>query len=175
MTMTLVATSTVGSGGASSIEFTSIPQDGTDLVLVLSARQDTSTSYNGQVNVNNDGTNANYSRRVLIGTGSTLSNLSSAFRPILPTTSSDETASTFGNSAIYFSNYAGSTTKSMSVDGVLENNGTFGRQLISANLWNNTAAITSVTVLADPGLFVQHTTASLYKITKGSDGIVTTS
>jgi hypothetical protein len=46
--------------------------------------------------------------------------------------------------------------------------------MISAGLWSNTAAITSLTFLPESGTqFEIGTTISLYKITSGSDGIVT--
>jgi len=38
MTMTHISTVQVGAGGAASINFTSIPQTGTDLALVMSGR-----------------------------------------------------------------------------------------------------------------------------------------
>jgi hypothetical protein len=85
------------------------------------------------------------------------------------------TANTFGNIQIYFPNYAGSTNKSYSVDSVTENNETVAYQTILAGLWSNTAAITTATFTAESGNFAIGSTISLYKITKGSDGIVTTS
>ena len=65
----------------------------------------------------------------------------------------------------------------MSVDAVGENNATQAFQIISAGLWANTAAITSIQLIPQSGggTFVADSTVSLYGITKGSDGIVTTS
>ena len=40
MGMTLIETVEVGAGGASSIQFDSIPQDGIDLVIRMSARNE---------------------------------------------------------------------------------------------------------------------------------------
>jgi hypothetical protein len=173
--MQLVQTVTVGSGGASSIEFTSIPQDGTDLVLVISGRitaavadTDSGIRFNGQ----NLGTN-----RWLIGNGSTATSSSPYSNAIGPVyvQGSTTTANTFSSSVYYISNYASNQNKSISFDNVTENNATAARQLIGAGSWASTNAITSISVDSGGSSYVQHTTASLYKITKGSDGIVTTS
>ena len=77
---------------------------------------------------------------------------------------------------MYIPNYTGSTNKSISVDSVTENNATNNLMNIQAGLWSNTAAITSILFTSDTaGGFLAGSTISLYKITKGSDGIVTTS
>ena len=163
MAYELIETIEVGAGGAASIEFTSIPQDGVDLQILLSGR---SSGGNASLNVslNSDTTDANYDRKVLFGTGSSVGNLSGNFRPFLYIVTSTATANTFGNSSVYISNYAGATNKSMSVDIVQENNATASNQAITANLWNNTAAVTSVTLSGSLDV-AQYSTASLYKIT----------
>jgi hypothetical protein len=63
----------------------------------------------------------------------------------------------------------------MSIDAIRENNATDARQAIFAALWSDTAAITSITIVPSSTNFDVGSTFSLYKITKGSDGIVTTS
>jgi hypothetical protein len=79
-------------------------------------------------------------------------------------TGSGDTANTFSNVAYYFTNYAGSTTKSISVDLVAENNATAAYQVIMAGNWANTSAITSIKLAAPSGTLVEYTTASLYII-----------
>jgi hypothetical protein len=94
---------------------------------------------------------------------------------------SGSTSNTFGNSSIYIPNYTGSTAKSVSIDSVGENNGTASEQIISAALWNNTAAITSITLtslddnLNPSGNFAQYSSVSLYGILKGTSNGVTVS
>jgi hypothetical protein len=81
---------------------------------------------------------------------------------IVPSTS---TASTFSNAELYIPNYAGSNNKSSSVDGVSENNATASNMALTANLWSDTAAITSIKLTpAGGGNFVQYSTAYLYGI-----------
>ena len=61
-------TVTVGSGGASSIDFTSIPQTYTDLLLKVSARSVGST---GEIRLEFNGVTTGYSGRYIQGNGST--------------------------------------------------------------------------------------------------------
>jgi hypothetical protein len=176
MTMTLVETVTVGSGGQAAIEFLSIPQTGTDLLIKISGRTTTSpessnwTSY--QILFN--GSSSSFTMRSLFGpgSGSGLSTTSSSGVSNVAgwTNSSAPTANTFGSGDIYIPNYAGSANKSLSADNVTEHNGTDALAAITATLWANTAAITSVTLKPPSGNWAQYTTASLYTITKGSGG-----
>lgn len=174
-TYEVIAHQEVGAGGAASITFSSIPQEGfTDLFLVFSLRV-TNDLDNFELRFNNS--TANFTLRTLIGSGSSVSSSSRTDSVIQSTvTGSSNTASTFGNSQIYIPNYRSSVAKSFSLDGVLENNGTVAYQGIIAGLWNNTAAITSVEMVArNSGSFVQYGSATLYGITAGSDGITTVS
>jgi hypothetical protein len=161
MAMTLVSTVTVGSGGATDITFDNIPQTGKDLLVVASLRSGSSSAI---VSLNGDTTNANYPRRTLSGDGSAVTSLSNAIRPVLIASTTSDTSNTFGNSQLYISNYTVAANKSMSQDGVRENNATDSQQQISAHTWNNTAAVTSVTITALTPSFTQHSTASLYII-----------
>jgi hypothetical protein len=179
MSLKLIATTTVGSGGAASIDFDNIPATYTDLYLLVSARGETSNSNACQLYFNN--TTSNYSWRRLSGDGSSAFSDSTAgggttsYIRHIGTNPANYTASTFGSINFYIPNYAGSTNKSVSGDGVTENNATESIQTLIAGLWSNTAAITRVTIIPDSGDFNEHSVASLYGITKGSDGIVTTS
>jgi len=178
MTMSLIQTVTVGSGGAASIEFTSIPQDGTDLLLLVSGRAATDASSQTRLTFNSD-TGSNYNYLQLRGTGSAVSSFTATsaanFNMTSFLTDFDYTANTFANSSIYVSNYTSTVAKSVSFDFVQENNATASNSHLSAGRYTGTSAITSLTMVLAAGNFAQHTVASLYKITKGSDGIVTTS
>jgi hypothetical protein len=171
--MELIESKTLTSA-ASSIEFINIPQDGTDLVVLVSGRSDSSSASGGAlllVKPNNSSSNGTLRR--LQGDGSAASSASDAeiYGRINP---SDYTSNTFGSTTIYISNYAGATNKSFSLDAVNENNATTAVQNIIAGLWSSTSAITSLVFTSGVGNFVSGTTASLYKVTKGTDGIVTT-
>ena len=170
-TMTLISTVTVGSGGASSIEFTAIPATYTDLYLVVSARSQYSGWADAYLRFNASGGTA-YATKKLAGTGSSIENLNSTGAgdfPIWSVGGSNTTSNTFSNVGFYIPNYAGSTNKSVSADGVSENNGTEARLTIGSGLWASTNAITQILLFVAVG-WTQYSTASLYGITKGSGG-----
>ena len=163
-----IATVTVGSGGESDIEFTSIPQTYTDLLVKLSTRADADTV---QLSVSFNGVTANRSNRMLWGNSSTAGSESSASSMYSygSVASSVSNASTFSNVDYYITNYAGATHKAMSIDSVNERNlGTANAAWMSfaASLWSDTAAITSVTFTCTGANFVQYSTATLYGIKK---------
>ena len=163
-----IATVTVGSGGAANIEFTSIPATFTDLALKVSVRGDNNTTTQ-QMYLTFNGTTTNYSARQVYGDGSSatsgsLSNSGAAIS-IVNTNTDASTANTFSSTDIYIPNYAGSTNKSVSADSVTENNATAALAGLTAGLWSNTAAITSIKLAPQGGtVFKQYSTATLYGI-----------
>ena len=173
LTYTAISTVTVGSGGAANIEFTSIPQTYTDLEIKLSARCNaTNGGYQLRLNIYFNNSTSGYSERWLqsegnnaMGSGTSYFNVGGTNGlggTIVP---SDWTASTFGNTAMYIPNYAGSNNKYWSVDSSNENNGTFASLMLAGLLWSNTAAITSIKFSVYPSAnFVQYSTATLYGI-----------
>lgn len=165
--MVLVQTVTVGASGQSSIEFANVPQDATDLLILFSIRdQSTSTTALPLGLVFNGAYDANHFFTYVRGDGSTVfSNKNNGESDYARVNGSGTTSNTFGNASLYISNYAVSANKSFSVDSVVENNATASWQQITAGLWTNTAAITSIRLDAWQ-LFLQDSTASLYKITK---------
>ena len=177
MTMQLIETVTVGST-ASVITFNSIPQTGTDLLVLLSTRASTATGNTTlRLLVNNDDgvTQQVYTAKALTGTGSAAGSLGSSgtqgFFDIYTIPGNNLTASVFSNIALTIPNYTGSTNKSFSVDGVSEDNNTAAYQTIFAGQRASTEAITKLTFyFAGYGTATQYSTASLYTITKGSGG-----
>jgi hypothetical protein len=163
-TFTLIASSTVGSGGAANIEFTSIPSTYTDLYVALSGRSTRSANSDfAQIQFN--GSTANLSGRYLIGEGTVSSFTDTSVYAYIPAAST--TASTFGNAGYYIPNYTSSNNKSISVDSVGENNsGTSGAYtlVLIAGLWSNSAAISSIKLVNISGNFVQYSTAYLYGV-----------
>ena len=173
--MKLIESKTLVSA-AFAIEFTSIPQTFTDLVLVVSARH--SGNDNG-LSIQFNGSTANITQRHLFGTGSAAGSFSNYFTQVGLSVRTVDTSNTFSSNTIYIPNYTASVAKSYSGDGVNENNGTAAWQLITAGLFNSTSAITSLSVngqATSGGNELQiGTTASLYGILKGSDGITVVS
>jgi hypothetical protein len=178
MSIELIETKTLGTAVAS-VAFTSIPQDGTDLMLLTSTRVSGSpvSALNTQFN---SSAVTEYSDRELSGDslGNTVSISRSSQQVLRVTvnTGTSFTANAFGSAQIYIANYTSSVAKSVSLDGSTEQNNTTSYNSMVAGLWNNTAAITGIACTDQQGgNFAIGSSFSLYKITKGSDGIVTTS
>ena len=163
-----IATVSVGSGGAATVDFTSIPSTYTDLLIKMSLRgptgyaSDTMDTY-----LRFNGTTTNYSDKLLYGTGSAAASISETptginFRVV----GKNSTASTFGNAEAYIPNYTASVNKSVSIDAVTENNATSVLTQLEAGLWSNTAAINQITLVPFTTGFAQYSTATLYGISK---------
>ena len=164
------STVTVGAGGASSITFSSIPATYTDLVVKASLRTNRSDGilFDNCIMTFN-GSTSGYSGKLLYGLSGSATSINaggSSSISFIYATSSYATSNTFGNTEIYIPNYAGSTNKSVSVDGVSESNDTAAITALSASLWSNTAAINQITIGQGTGTFVQYSTATLYGISK---------
>jgi hypothetical protein len=165
-TYTLISSVTVGSGGAASIDFTSIPSTYTDLQLVMSLRSAGTGVSTRYASVSFNSNTSNYSYRRLYGNGSSAGSDSGTLRIIGTIPGSTVTANTFASLQMYVPNYAGSNNKSYSCDSVEENNATGAEADLIAGLWSNSAAITSIAITSDQGSFnlVQYSTAYLYGI-----------
>jgi hypothetical protein len=164
-TFVQIATYTA-TGSVATIDFSSIPSTYTDLVLKLSARSSASAINDYcYVQFNNAGYNS--SVRFLQGSGSGASSSSESTGYIGIVDGNTATSSTFSSNEIYIPNYAGSTNKSFSVDGAMENNATTSFMHLVAGLWSNTAAINRITLKLDASNnFLQYSTATLYGIKK---------
>jgi hypothetical protein len=160
-----IASVEVGSAGASTIAFSSIPAGYTDLKVVLSTR----TNYAGFLDLNmflNGNASSGYSWRRLNGDGGSATSTNSTSAGVIPsaTLGTTSTANTFANTEVYIPNYTSTTSKSVSIDGVTENNATASYQIFTAGLSTLSTAITSVSFGLGAGSFVQYSTATLYGI-----------
>lgn len=179
MKKTLIERIDVGAGGAASIEFTSIPQTYDGLLIVHSFRSNRSDAKgdNMKISINSQGFGTNITTRTLYGTGTTVGSFTANVSAGGVASTTVATSNTFGNNSFYIPNYTStSAAKTIQVDGVSESNDAESYQYISASLWNQTAAITSIAFDPDDGtLLLQYSSASLYGITAGSDGTTTVS
>lgn len=169
MTMTLVETVTVGSGGAASIDFTSIPQTGTDLLIVASLI-DNSGNANMNIQINGN-TGSVYENRSLYGSGSSTASYASGVGADWTLGAMPGGGVIASSNQVYLPNYTGSTAKTASAESVTENNATAAQQWLFAGKTSITGAITSIKIYSGSGGNLrQYSTASLYTITKGSGG-----
>ena len=166
-TFTLIASSTVGAGGAANIEFTSIPATYTDLCVMFSLR-DNVAGVNNNILLTINNSTSGYSERSLYGDGSATASASRSNVNIglFYSNSANATSNTFANGSIYIPNYAGSNNKSISIDVVTENNATTAYAVFNAALWSDSAAITSIKLASNGSTYVQYSTAYLYGIKK---------
>lgn len=174
MAITKIQTVTLGSA-STQIDLTSIPSTYTDLLVVMSLRGVIALSADDIGLKLNDST-ANGSTRYLQGNGSSASASSNSYLMNTLEPGGNATASTFGNTSVYITNYAGATHKLLTVDNATENNGNPAYLRIEGVLWANTAAINKITIYSlNGGNLAQYSSATLYGITKGSSGGVTVS
>jgi hypothetical protein len=154
----------VGAGGASSITFSDIPQEGyTDLYLVTSLR----TSKNDSVDtglIRFNGSSSNFTNRSLIGAQTSVFSADyTTSRQINSVDAATSTSNTFSSHAIYIPNYTSSNYKSFSAEGATETNSGYNELGIMANLWSVTDPITSITIDSSTD-FVQYSSATLYGV-----------
>lgn len=173
MTMTLIQHQELGSA-QSSISFTSISSSFTDLMLVLCLRGSLNNPQIGHLLRFNNDTGTNYKTFALTGNGSSAGTLSQTSETYIYTgqaPAATATGSTFGNTSIYIPNYSGATQKSVSIDAVRETNGTSVYLTNMAGLWTSTSAINRIDIVCEVDNWVQYSSATLYGITKGSNGV----
>ena len=169
-----IYTQTVGAGGAATVTFNNIPQTFTDLQVVISSRTTAAvTATDVFAFFNNDTGGANvYSGTRLIGSGSSASSDRQTGINAMrwgTTVGTSSTSNTFSSTAVYVANYTTSTFKQVIVDAVDENNATATNSFLSAMLYfpSSPTGITKILLGPLSGSFAQHTTVTVYGITKG--------
>lgn len=162
-----IASAEVGSAGTTTVDFNNIPQGYTDLLLVSSTRTAAASTY-GAINYRFNGSSTGYYSRNLEGgdgaTGSyTQTNAAQATLGYM--SGANATANAFGSQSLYIPNYTSSNYKSSSVDSVGESNTANGiYNNLFSQVWQNTAAITSINLLNLSYNITQYTTFTLYGI-----------
>jgi len=169
-----ISTVTVGSGGASSITFSSIPSTYTHL-QIRGIAQSAATTFieDGKIQFNGD-TGSNYIRHALMGNGASAAAYSTSSTGILVDAmvsgTVSGTANIFADSIIDILDYT-NTNKNKTVrvlNGVDFNGAPFsgngGRVTLTSGLWTNTAAITSITISGANFNLNQYSSFALYGI-----------
>lgn len=164
-----------------SVSFANIPQNFTDLKIVLSARSTANTGYSGnydQILWRFNGSTSGYTSRQLYANGATAysatstvntSALASGSWGVLTQSGisdSGATANTFSSCDMYIPNYTSGNNKSISWDIVEENNITAAWREMGAMLWSNTGPINNVSFALTAGAFDVYSSFSLYGIAK---------
>jgi hypothetical protein len=163
---------------ATSITFSNIPQNFTDLKLVISSRSNRAAVQDTFLVVFNDSASG-YSYRRLYGDGTNAAADSDSGNSALTTgytQGGNGTANVFGSLELYIPNYTSSANKSVFSEGTSENNATGSSISTVASLWSNTAAITSIKLTPATGATLQiGSTFHLYGIggTRATGGTIT--
>ena len=167
-TYSAIQTITVSGSSTSSVTFSNIPQNYTDLKIVMSSRGTWAFLFDGTLlTINGGGTAVTVKR--LYGSGSSTASDTTLS---MDGSGANATASTFGNAEVYIPNYTSSTNKSLEFNSVTENNGTSAYIEILAGAWAVASPITSLTFAASSGTnYVAGSTFTLYGINAGSRGM----
>jgi len=162
-----IATVTVGSGGSSSISFSSIPSTYKHLQI----RMITRTSGSGVVRTAyarfNSDTGSNYSLHLLYGTGSSAAAgaaTSTSFFTAGQIAGAGATSSVFAGSVVDILDYADTnkykTTRTLAG---IDSNGS-GEVGIQSGNWRSTSAVSSILIYPEAGDFQQYSSFALYGI-----------
>jgi hypothetical protein len=163
-----IATVTVGSGGASSVDFTSIPQVYEHLQIRCLVRGDrASTRIDVAMRYNSDSGTNYYAVHALEGNGTSASAYAdSTNNRNIPgyVSAGSATASVFGTEIIDILDY-GNTNKYKTFRslGGVDVNGS-GYISLRSGLWLSTSAISSISFFPDGGNFAQYSSFALYGI-----------
>ena len=168
-TYKLISSETLTSTAAT-VTLGSIPNTYTDLMVLVSGR---GASNGGGTNgawdnftIKFNGSSSNYSARWLNNTDNSVNSGNSTSLIYSFSSYAGATANTFANVGFYIPNYASSSYKSVSADNAPENNSTANVIGLTAGLWSNTAAITSITFTLATGSWATNSTFYLYGIKK---------
>jgi len=164
-----IATTTVGSGGTSTITFSSIPSTYQHLQIRLNARTNRANAIDPiLIRMNSDSTAANYVSHALYGSGTSVvanhtTGETGTFNYLVA--GGNASASVFGSMVIDVLDYT-NTNKYTTIRslGGSDNNGS-GFVCLNSGLWMNTNAITSLTILPFVGpSFAEYSSFALYGI-----------
>lgn len=163
-----IATVTVGSGGASSIEFTSIPGTYQHLQVRGIGRTNRNAARDALALTVNGSSGTNYAGHELFGNGSSTGAYGEADVGRVVTyefAGATATAELFGAVVLDILDYASTAkNKTFRMFGGLDRNGA-GLVNIHSGLWKSTDAITSVKLaVIDATLIAQHSTFALYGV-----------
>ncbi len=167
-----IATSTVGSGGTSTITFSSIPSTYEHLQIRALSKNDRSTDTEATyvLKFNSDSTSANYRSHRLIGDGSSASasdiGNQSGIYVYASSTSNNSLNNIFGASVWDILDYKNTNKyKTVRALGGNDINGSGGRITLASGLWMSTAAVNNITLTLDGGFnFTQYSSFALYGI-----------
>lgn len=163
-----IQTITVGSSGATTLFFSDIPQNYQHLQLRCIARSTWSSAGLVILKIffNGDSNQSNYSKHHLVGNGSSVTSYGGANDSGIDSLPGGfYTANVFGAVVVDILDYTNtSKTTTTRALGGFDSNGS-GWSILGSNLWNNTAAVSNMSISLGPtSNFVQYSQVSLYGV-----------
>ena len=159
-----IATVTVGSGGASSIEFTSIPSTFQHLQIRYTADTDWAGTIQALI-IEYNGATSTYRGHEIAGSGAAATAGNFTFAACGGVGGTSYSTNVFAAGIIDILDYASATkaTVSRSLSGI-DSNGS-GFVLLQSGLWTTTDAVTSIKIRPQVSSnFIQHSTFALYGV-----------
>ena len=164
-----IMTVTVGSGGATSIDFTSIPSTYKHLQIRLIARTNRASTLDAMNLRFNSDSGSNYAHHAVYGEGANpvvaegVANATGA--KFYRASAANSTSGIFGVAVIDVLDYADANKfKTVRYLGGVDQNGS-GEAFLGSGLWRSTSATTSLTITPFVGTgFVQYSSFALYGI-----------
>jgi hypothetical protein len=152
---------TVGSGGSSTMEFTNIPQNYSDLKIVASIRA--TTSVDNLIKFNGLTTNLASTYAYSAGTSGASATDASNIQ-LQGGIENAMVANTFGHLEIYIPNYTSANTKAVYSNAISPTNVSASYSLFQTGRWADSSAITTILLVPGSGSYMQYTSAYLYGI-----------
>ena len=162
-TYTPIATTTLSSNGT--VDFTSISQSYTDLILIVGNALSTASTPGVSLRFNSD-TGSNYAAIYLEGTGSAISSSRLNNQSYLVSGNAIGLSTTSPANVTYqIQNYSNTTTYKNILTRYSQTSGAAPGASTSIGLWKNTSAITSINITAQTGNLLAGAVLTLYGIT----------
>jgi len=165
---TLINSYTVGSGGASSVVFNSIPQTYTDLLMKFSVQTNRGTFSSDPIYIYPNGLSSSLTGITLFNANGNVGSNTESFG--VEAENNIFGSNYFGNGEVYLTNYSSSSNyKNWLGASAVDSNVSSGQMNyvgINTGLWSSTSAITSITFNKLGSLFNQYSTFYLYGIVK---------
>lgn len=163
-----IATYNVGAGGTTYFNWHTIPQNYTDLMLLISIRSSGNIG-NRPIGVYFNFTGypgpTNHQYGTGTGTGTSVTSLS-AFMAFGAVNDTAHTSGIFSSHKIYIPNYTSTTFKQVMFESVAENNGAASTQQFGTNLWKQNYPVTSMQFDLSGDTMLQHSSFTLYGISR---------
>ena len=157
-----ISTVTVGSGGTSSITFSSIPSTYTHLQLRVITGSNPG-GYNSGLRFNSD-SGSNYYGHAMYGSGTTKGGFSLGSQTFASISFNGISNTEFSPTVVNILDYTNTNKNKVIRSLTGRDNNASGDIYLMSGYWSNTAAITDITIVAPSATFIEYSSFALYGI-----------